>query len=308
MSFSGPAHHHFVADMDHAVLLVTAARSLTRAPRSDAVAGPDGGVSLGALATLADVGASNPAMAGCRPDWTATLDLSLHGTGAPLDDGPVVVDSRLVRVGSKVVVVAVDVYDGHGTEDLDDLRADLDDLRAGLDDPRGGLGGAATAGRRPTPVATGLVTFARIPRTAAPGMEGYDPASWVGQVRHRPVADPVVGSVAERIGVVVTDAAAGVAELPRTPYVLNSIGTINGGAIAVLAETAAEAMHPDTRAVDVSIHYLAQVRAGPARTTGTRVRDGVGHHVVRIDVVDAGSADHVLAVATVTLEPVRRPG
>lgn len=294
MSFSGPAHHHFVADMDHAVLLVTAARSLTRAPRSDAVAGPDGGVSLGALATLADVGASNPAMAGCRPDWTATLDLSLHGTGAPLDDGPVVVDSRLVRVGSKVVVVAVDVYDGHGTEDLDELRADLD--------------GVATAGRRPTPVATGLVTFARIPRTAAPGMEGYDPASWVGQVRHRPVADLVVGSVAERIGVVVTDAAAGVAELPRTPYVLNSIGTINGGAIAVLAETAAEAMHPGTRAVDMSIHYLAQVRAGPARTTGTRVRDGVDHHVVRIDVVDAGSADRVLAVATVTLEPVRRPG
>ena len=55
-------------------------------------------------------------------------------------------------------------------------------------------------------------------------------------------------------------------ELERTPYVANNLGTINGGAQAVLIEAAAEAMRPGLVAADMAIHYLSQVRTGPART------------------------------------------
>ena len=98
------------------------------------------------------------------------------------------------------------------------------------------------------------------------------------------------------------DAPAGVAELDRTPYVANSVGTINGGAQAVLIEVAAESVHPGFVATDMQLHYLSQVRVGPARTVTTVLRTAPDHAVVSVDLVDAGHDDQLLALATVTLQ------
>ena len=197
-------------------------------------------------------------------------------------------DNRLVRVGKKVVIVAAEVYDGHGIEDLDDLEAAID--------ARAGVSLAARA----------LLTFARIPGTAARGVDGYDPKTWLGEVRHRTFAEPAVGPLRERMGVRIVDDAVGVVELARTSYVANSVGTINGGAQAVLIETAAEAMRPGLVATDMAVHYLSQVRVGPARSVGRIVRDAPDHTVVAVDLVDAGHDGQLLALATVTLQ--RPPG
>jgi acyl-coenzyme A thioesterase PaaI-like protein len=278
---------HFVGDLDLTALLVTRTRCLVRAPLTDAVRSPSGGASLGVLMTLVDVGASDPAMVACRPDWTATQDLALHGAG-PLTEGPIVVDNQLVRAGSKVIVVAATAYDGRGIDEFDALRAAID-RRVTLD------------GDGPTLVGSGVVTFARVPGTAAPGMEHYDPAQWVGLVRPGRARARATRTLHERLGLQVLDEHTGRLELARTPYVANSIGTINGGALAVLAEAAAETMRPGAVATDMQIHFLSQVKAGPARSAGTVLRDAQDHHVVTVRLADAGNDDRLLAVATVTL-------
>jgi acyl-coenzyme A thioesterase PaaI-like protein len=282
--------HSFVADMDVASRFVTPRRCLMRAPLTDAVASSTGTAPVGMLMTLVDVGASDPALAACLPDWTVTQDLSVHAAGW-LREGPVVVDNHLVRVGKKVVVVAAEVYDGHGMQDFDDLEAAVDRVAAG--------GGRADD---PTLAARALLTFARIPGTAARGVDGYDPRTWLGEVRHRTFDEPAVGTLRERMDMRVVDPSAGVVELDRTPYVANSVGTINGGAQAVLIEVAAESVHPGFVATDMQVHYLSQLRVGPARTVTTRLRTAQDHAVVSVELVDGGHGDQVLALATVTLQ------
>lgn len=280
---------HFVGDLRLTELLITEGRCITTAPLTDAVRSVAGGASLGVVATMFDVGASHPAVIAGRPDWTATQDLALHGTGQPVIEGPIVVDSQLVRAGKKVVAVAGSVYDGAGEEDLAALREAID----------GGDG--SDGGRGLTLAASGLITFARISRSAAPGMDTYDPATWVGQVRRVLSARPDAGSLSARLGLRVIDAPGGRLELERTPYVINSIGTIQGGAQAVLIEAAAEVMRPPMVAVDMQIHYLSQLDAGPVRTSGRVLREASDHAVVTVKVEDAGSGDRLLSQATVTL-------
>lgn len=284
---------NFVGDMDPTSLLASPSRGLITAPLTDGLRGPGGGAALGVLVTLADVVASDPALAACSPDWTATQDLSLHGAGW-LTEGPIVVETRLVRVGKKVVVVAAEVYDGRGDGDIEHVAERIEAARAG-----------ETEGV-PALAAAGLVTFARLPRAAAVDVGDHDPAAWVGKVRRRSVAHEVEGSLHDRMGVTVVDPEAGVLELHRTSYVVNSIGTINGGAQAILLQAAAEGMRPGLAARDMEVHYLSQVKAGPARTRGRVVRDGADHSVVSLELVDAGADDQVLALATVTLQ--RPPG
>lgn len=274
---------NFLLDLAPATLLTTRERCLIRAPLTDGSRAPGGTTALGVLLALADVGACEPALVACDPDWTATQDMSLHGAGW-LDEGPAVLDCRLLRVGKKVVVVSVDVYDGQGRQDLDVLQEAVD------------TGQLPHAGR-------GIVTFARLPRTAARASDADDfqPASWVGEVRERPVGRRAAEPLADRLGLRVVDAAQGVLELPFSPYVANSIGTVNGGVQAVLLQLAAECARPGRDAVDAQVHFLAQLREGPVRTSVTVLRDTAEHTVMEVRLVDAGAADHLLTLATVTL-------
>lgn len=274
--------------MNPSSVLVAPTRCFLRAPLKDNVRSRAGFASVGTLATLIDIAASDPALAGCRPDWVATQDLSVFGA-AQVTEGPIVIDCQLVRVGKKVIIVSARVYDGHGLEDFGALAAAIDTPAADRDGPV-------------TLAAAGLVTFARLPRTAAISAADYDPSSWIGQIRHRPVPVPPRGSVYDRLNLGLVDAATGQLDLARTSYVANSIGTINGGAQAMLIETAAQTMRPELTATDLQIHYLSQVTAGPARSIGTVIRDAADHSVVNVRLVDAGNDDRSLALATVTLQ------
>ena len=274
----------FIAELDVATMLSTPTRCIATAPLGEGARSPSGVVSMATVATVLDVAASHPALIAVAPDWTATLDLSVHG-GAWLTDGPLVVDSHLVRAGSRFVVVRADVYDGRGRDDIRSLPAAID--AGGLD---------TIAGRC-------LITFARLPRTAASDVDDYDPGRWIGDVRRSPPAEAASGTALERTGIRTIDAASGTLELDRTPHVTNSIGTINGGAQAILVEAAAEATRPGLVTADLKMSFLAQVRSGPARTSCTVVRDQADHAVIDVEVRDAG-ADLLLTLATVTL---RRP-
>ena len=112
----------------------------------------------------------------------------------------------------------------------------------------------------------------------------------------------------------VEDAPSGRVALPIVPYVHNSIGALQGGIIALMAEEAgiqAVASHDGadpTRlaVVDLQIAYLALARVGPAATRtnvllgdpgGVGVQGGRGEAVV--EVVDDGSEGRLVSVAHV---------
>lgn len=276
----------FTSDFGLASFQPTRERSLMRADLTDKLRSHGGQASLGVLVTVADYVTSDPALVACRPDWTATQDLSLHSAG-PLTEGPIVVDSNLVRIGKKTIIVSADVYDGHGLTDLRELADAID------------------SGSGATLAARGLVTFARIPRSAAGDADSYTPDQWIGTLREHPT-QAVEGTIYSRLGMRVIDASAGVLELELTPFVVNQIGTIMGGAQALLVESAAQAMRPELVATDMQMHYLSQVRTGPARSYGTVIRDAADHAVLSIQLVDASADDRLLALATVTLHEPNR--
>lgn len=110
-----PPEHHFLRDLRIETVQTGEHSGRCLAPVTDFLRNRAGAVGLGVIVTVADIAASSAALVAVAPDWQATLDLSVTMT-APLTDGPIIVDSRLLRGGKKVVVLAVDVFDGHGGE------------------------------------------------------------------------------------------------------------------------------------------------------------------------------------------------
>lgn len=278
-----PPEKHFLRDLDSQTWQVTAERVLMSAPLTDGYRNAAGAAALGFLAALVDIAAAPVALIAGAPDWTATQDMGLHAAGW-LTGGPAVVDARLERVGKNTVIVSVDVYDGAGLTDPDEQLAAIDHGRIEL-------------------TAKGLLTFARIPRSAsASAAAGFDPAQLVGQKRSMPPDGPVEGSMLDRIGLTVVDAAGAVVEIDHSDYVRNSFGTINGGVLGAVFQAAAEAARPGQVATDLQVHYLSQVKTGPARTSGAVSRDAFGHSIVSLRAVDAGNDDQLLDLATITLQ------
>jgi uncharacterized protein (TIGR00369 family) len=99
--------------------------------------------------------------------------------------------------------------------------------------------------------------------------------------------------------------------LELTPDLRNPWGILHGGAIALLADLAAE--HSVTEASgrpsvtgDLVVHYMAPGRVGPmivghAEPIGSRV-DG---EVVRVRIVDTGADDRLMCLAIATVRPER---
>jgi uncharacterized protein (TIGR00369 family) len=235
-----------------------------------------GTLHLGVVTTLIDSAGAVVALPAAAPDWIATADLSYHSI-RPIDAGPAICSARLVRAGATIVVVGVEVLDGLGS-----------------DSPEHGR----TAG-------TGLMTFSRIPATAT--ALKVDPLANIGVRMSSALPDSGYEvPLHDKLGLRVVDAAGGVVELDKSDYVRNSFGTINGGAVTMLCEVAAAAaanVIGDVRYVasDLQVHYLAQTKRGPARTAARVLRHDERHAVCDVRVVDAGEADQILALSTVTL-------
>jgi acyl-coenzyme A thioesterase PaaI-like protein len=279
-----PPAHHVLRDLDVTTEQVTAEESISLAPVPDAARNAAGAASLGFLVAVLDVNAARVALVAGRPDWTATADLGLHATGW-LTAGPALIESRLARAGSNTVVVTSEIFDGRGIEDFDDLATEKRTRHA------------------PARVGRGVITFARIPARASVTAGRFDPAALIGQRRHvGPAVAPEPVPLRERVGLRVVDAPRGVVELDNHDYVRNSFGTINGGVLGIVFECAAESAVADLVATDVQIHYLAQAKVGPARTEVDVLRRVADHAVCAIRAVDAGNDDHLLALATVTLQ------
>lgn len=267
---SYPPAVHFLSDLDVSTEHVAIDHTVATVAVDEFVRNRAGVASLGFVSAVADVSAAMVALSAAHPNWTATADLALHSTGW-LVEGPMRIESRLIRRGSHIVVTGSNVFDGNGQR-----------------------------------VATGTISFASIPRAASVTATDFVPADLVGQSRRLgPAEPPRPVPLAERVGL--RTIGPGIVEIPKRDYVINSFGTINGGVLGALFQYAAESLVDDLVATDLQIHYLRQAGAGPARTSATVLRRTGDHAVCAIEAVDAGEGDRVLALATVTLQRPPQP-
>jgi acyl-coenzyme A thioesterase PaaI-like protein len=276
-----PPDHHVLRDLRYETERLAPGHVRGVTPVQPGVLASDGSMRASAIAMTVDVAAAAVAIVAAAPDWSATADLAYWGV-RPVRTGPLVCDAHLVRAGSGSIVVEVDVTDAQGDDAL-----------------------AHPAGH--TPAGRARLTFSRIPGSASAASARLDRTGDPTPRRgiHRPdtaMDDPLF----ERCGIAVVDAAAGVVQCAKADYIRNSFGTINGGVIGVIAEAAAElaARHATGEplvARDLHVHYLAQTKVGPARTSCRVLRTAPGHALVEVRIVDAGNAGTVLALATVGL-------
>jgi acyl-coenzyme A thioesterase PaaI-like protein len=123
-----------------------------------------------------------------------------------------------------------------------------------------------------TPVATGAIGFAKVPRR-----EGDPPKPAVTLERITAIFDgsnPLTRPLRDEAGIEVLDAAQGVVEVQVIPELRNPAGTLQGAMVALVAEAAGEELVSARFGVaalvtELDLRYLAQTGAGPVRTEAT---------------------------------------
>lgn len=140
---------------------------------------------------------------------------------------------------------------------------------------------------RDEPVAFVLGTFVASPRPQDVTDSFVTRVTTGSQARMQSRAPSV--PVAEILGA--RDVHRGVVEADRHPRILNWVGTVQGGAVALLAEEAALSLDGRVPS-ELQVRYLRTVRVGPMRA-GARALGAF----TEIAVTDVGNADRLAAIA-----------
>jgi len=229
-----------------------------RAPVNDFVRGPGGGISAGALLTLADgVGGLCGGLA-VLPRWVVSTNLMLRM--ARLDHvGPIRARARVLRVGRRSGVVT-------GIELRDEGNADA------------------------------LVGEAVLTSAALEPPEGMPLPNRPIRIDPGPPLE-LEGSLRDALGIYQVDPPEGydaAVRLDVTDDVRNPWGIVHGGAIAMLVDAVAEAAHAGAL-TEAVVHFLRPGRVGPIEARARVVGPDVGP--IRVDLVDAG-ADREVALGS----------
>jgi acyl-coenzyme A thioesterase PaaI-like protein len=134
-------------------------------------------------------------------------------------------------------------------------------------------------------VAESLGTFVASPRPQDLGESGTALKASTER-RVQPPPAPVAEMLGSRI------VAPGVVEADRHDRILNWAQTVQGGAVASLAEEAVLALDDAPVPNELEVRYLSAIRIGPMRATARRIGSWV-----RVEVVDAGNDNRLAAVA-----------
>jgi len=218
----------------------------------------------GALATLVDVIGGGLAASAAAPGWIATADLTLHLVGAARPGSVVEARGELLRAGRTTVVIEVAL--------VDERERDI---------------GLAT------------MSFAVLPRR--------DTNPEVNLIRESPSTMATTESrlarpLLDELGVRVRDPARGVIDVPVGDWTLNSMGAMQGGIVATVAEVAAEtALRAATNELlvvsDLQLTYLGFGRVGPVRSTVDVLGTADGRGAARVELVDAGAESRRMTIA-----------
>jgi uncharacterized protein (TIGR00369 family) len=224
-----------------------------------------GAARAGALATLVDVIGGGLA-ATAQPNWIATADLTLHVVRAAPPGSVVEARAQVLRAGRTTVVIEVGLVDD-GARDI----------------------GLAT------------MSFSVLPRRDLnPDMtdvRGSGPSTMATETSRLKV--PLLSA----LGVSVRNAPAGVVDVPVTDWCCNSMGAMQGGIVATVADVAAEsalraAGGEPLVVADLQVTYLGFGRVGPVRTRTEVLDVAPGHGRARVAIVDAGAEHRLMSVTS----------
>jgi acyl-coenzyme A thioesterase PaaI-like protein len=251
--------------------------SVGRLPVVDALLDDHGRVRAGILATLVDAIGGGLAAYAAAPGWIATADLDLQLFGTLTGLTAVNAIGRVLRAGRSTVVLSVD------------LSAE-------------GTGG---------PLGLATMTFAVLPRRdtnpVMPADRTTGPQSFIAGT-----TTGFARAALDAFGLRTVDGERGELELEPTGYVENSLGAVQGGAVATMVERAAELAlsHAANRPlvpVGMQLSYLALAREGPIRSVVEVLGVADRWGSARVSLFDAG-ADRLTTVGRVVATlPEDRP-
>ncbi|HXK22583.1 MAG TPA: hypothetical protein VMS55_07900 [Myxococcota bacterium] len=270
-----PPPHHILRDLRLEVDL-RGGGPRVRVPVVREMLGPDGSVRAGVLGVALDVFGGNLAVEAAAPDWALTAQLELHVL-RPLTSGDICVTGRSLRAGRTNLVA--------------EARVD----------------GNADAVGEATPYAVGRLTFTRVPARG-----GEPPRERRGGLLYAFAegAERLAAPFHVAIGLREIDASSGALELSLVPYVVNSVGALQGGVVVAALEASAECagyalLGREVATTDASVHFLALGREGPLRTHASLLRREPEAALFTVALHDAGQADRLASVATVRVAALR---
>lgn len=265
-----PPQNHMLRDLSIEVVTAGKEDATIQAPVVPEACSENGVLYVGLLATLVDVLGGVMAIPAVSPDWISTSNLSIHTTRQVLS-GQVLAEGHVLRSGRTSVVIGVDI------------QAEK-----------------ASTPAKMSPAGYATITYSRLPGNKTKlRMKTTDNP-------HEPVRFSLKGTVLDKpfiqkAGVLILDRAAGKLVLEMNDYVRNSLGSLQGGMTAFLADLAGqyaarEATGKPGQTRDLVIHYMSPGMTGPFLTTAEVLR--IDHHSVltRIRVLDQGNNHRLMAV------------
>ena len=224
-----------------------------------------GVVHAGALGIVTDVFGGGLSIEEASPDWAVTSQLELHVLRR-IGKGPVEVTGQALRAGRTRIVLEVEVHDGEGT-----------------------LG------------AVGSMSFTKILRRPDNPMTPHS------QARRSSFANAnsgLRGPFLEVLGIRPVPDAPDTIEIPLAPYVMNSVGALQGGVVIAMLADAAERVARATlegplHTTHLSVQFLSLGKAGPLRARARTLQAGDGHALLRVELRDLGQADRLVSLGTV---------
>lgn len=267
---SYPPKNHMLRDLAIEVLANPKDGVTIRAPVVPEICSPNGALYPGLLATLVDVLGGVMAIPAVSPDWISTSNLSIHTTRQVLS-GLVSAKGHFLRSGRTSVVIGVDI------------QAETTGTPAKL-----------------SPVGYATMTYSRLPgnKTKLRMNVADNPHEIVRfSLRENDLDKPFF----KKVGVKILDRAAGTLVLKMNDYVRNSLGSLQGGMTAFLADLAGqyvaqEATGRNGQTQDLLIHYMSPGITGPFQTTAEVLRMDHRFVLTRVHVIDQGNKHRLMAV------------
>ena len=274
-----PPQDHMLRDLSIEVVAKGKAGATIQAPVVPQTCSKSGCMYVGLLATLVDVLGGVIAIPSVSPDWISTSNLSIHTTRHVLS-GRVLADGHVLRAGRTSVVISVEIL-------IEETGVSHKSIPAGF----------------------AMISYTRLPGNktklqmkTTDNSQGSVRFSLEGKGLHKPFV--------EKTGIRILDRAAGRLVLKMDDYVRNSLGSLQGGMTALLADLAGQYLvckgtgkPGQTR--DLVIHYMSPGITGPFQTTADVLRMDEHSALTRIRVVDQGNDHRLMAVVlnTVCLSP-----
>jgi len=230
----------------------------------------DGTIRAGALATLVDVIGGGLAATVAHPNWIATADLTLHLVGGATH-GSVEARARVAHAGRTTVVIEVDLSDHAGSA-----------------------------------IGTATMSFAILPHRD-------DNPDITTSMSPGPSTMALAGSglrasLLDELEIRVTNGPEGEIEAPIGEWSRNSLGAMQGGAVAICVDAAATAASTVAAGgpmvvTDLQLTYLALARVGPLRTRADVLSAAAGTVITRVELIDTGADRRVTTLARVVTSP-----